>query len=78
MIFRVKRERIARRCMKKEPTIYVTCFHKYCALLGEMTKAIKENKELNDVGWDNSAVFVDETEVSEYFGYCVFLTVQKY
>ena len=41
-------------------------------------RSIKENKELNDAGWDNSTVFVDEQEVSEYFGYCVFLTVQTY
>ena len=40
--------------------------------VSEMIKASKENKELNDAGWDNSTVFVDETKVSEYFGYCVF------
>ena len=33
MIFRVKRELIARRRTKKEPAIYVTYFCKYCALL---------------------------------------------
>ena len=44
----------------------------------EMIKTINENKELYDAGWDNSDVLVEETEVSEYFGYCVFLTVQTY
>ena len=33
MIFRVKRELIARRRMKKEPTIHVTYFYKHSALL---------------------------------------------
>ena len=33
MIFSVKRELVARRRMKKQPTIYVTYFYKYCALL---------------------------------------------
>ena len=40
--------------------------------VSEIIKAIKENKELNYAGWSNSTVFVDESEVSEYFGYCVF------
>ena len=33
MIFRVKTELIARKCMKKEPTMYATYFNKYSALL---------------------------------------------
>ena len=33
MIFRMKRELIERRRMKKETTTSVTYFHKYCALL---------------------------------------------
>ena len=33
VVFSVKRELIARRRMKKEPTIYVTYFYKYCAPL---------------------------------------------
>ena len=43
-----------------------------------MIKGIKENKKLNDVGWNNTTVFVDEQEVSENFEYCVFSTVQTY
>ena len=46
--------------------------HLITQFVGKMIKSIKENKELNDAGWDNSTVFVDEQEVSEYFGYCVF------
>ena len=38
----------------------------------EMIKAIKENKKLCDAGWNNCNVLVEETEVSEYFGYCFF------
>ena len=38
----------------------------------EMIKAIKENKELCDAGWNNSDVHAEETEVSESFRYCVF------
>ena len=52
--------------------------HLITQFVGEMIRSIKENKELNNAGWDNSTVFVDEQEVSEYFGYCVFLTVQTY
>ena len=52
--------------------------HLITQFVGEMIRSIKENKELNDADWDNSTVFVDEQEVSEYFGYCVFLTVQTY
>ena len=39
MIFRVKREVVARRRMKKQPTIYVTYFYKYCALLDIVDKS---------------------------------------
>ena len=49
--------------------------HQY---LTEIIKAIKENKDLYDAGWNNFDVLVEETEVSEYFRYCVFLTVQTY
>ena len=52
--------------------------HLISEYVSEIIKAIKENKELNYAGWNNSTVFVDESEVSEYFGYCVFLTVQTY
>ena len=38
----------------------------------EMIKAIKENRKLCDAGWNNCNVLVEETEVSEYFGYCFF------
>ena len=46
--------------------------------VSEMTKAIKENKGLNDAGWDNSTVLTEEHEVSEYFRCCVFLIVKTY
>ena len=46
--------------------------------VSEMTKAIKENKGLNDAGWDNPTVLTEEHEVSEYFRCCVFLTVKTY
>ena len=46
--------------------------HLIIQFVGEMIRSIKENKELNDADWDNSTVFVDEQEVSEYFGYCFF------
>ena len=47
--------------------------------VNEMICEIKGNKKLNDAGWDNSAVFVNETETaSEYFECCVFLTVKTY
>ena len=36
----------------------------------EIIKEIMENEELNYAGWNNSTVFIDESEVSEYFGYC--------
>ena len=40
---------------------------------------IKRNKKLNDAGWDNSTIFVEETETtSEYFGCYFFLTVKTY
>ena len=52
--------------------------HLITQFVGEMIRSIKENKELNDAVWDSSTIFVDEQEVSEYFGYCVFLTVQTY
>ena len=47
--------------------------------VNEMICEIKGNKKLNDAGWDNSAVFVNETETaSEYFECCVFITVKTY
>ena len=46
--------------------------------VSEMTKAIKENKGLNDAGWDSSTVLTEEHEVSEYFRCCVFLSVKTY
>ena len=52
--------------------------HLIYQFVSEMIKAIKENKKLNDVGWNNTTVFVDEQEVSENFEYCVFSTVQTY
>ena len=53
--------------------------HLITQFVNEMIREIKGNKKLNDAGWDNSAVFVNETETtSEYFEYCVFLTVKTY
>ena len=43
-----------------------------------MVREIKGNKKLNDAGWDNSAVFVNETETSsECFECCVFFNSQN-
>ena len=46
--------------------------HLITLFVNEMKSEIKGDK-LNDAGWDNSTVFVEETETaSEYFGCCFF------
>ena len=53
--------------------------HLTTQFVNEMIREIKGDKKLNDAGWDNSAVFVNETETaSEYLECCVFLTVKTY
>ena len=43
----------------------------------QMIQEIKQNKKLNDSGWVNTVVFVNETGCfSAYFESCVFLTVK--
>ena len=32
--------------------------------VNQMIREIKDNKKLNDAGWDNTTVFIDEKEVS--------------
>ena len=44
-----------------------------------MVREIKSNKELNDGGWNNTVVFLEQVNNSaECFDSCVFLTVQTY
>ena len=40
MIFKVKRELIARRRIKEEMTVYLPYFHKYCTLLDICRKTV--------------------------------------
>ena len=50
--------------------------HLIIQFVDQMTQEIKQNKKLNDSGWGNTAVFVNETDcLSAYFESCVFLTV---
>ena len=66
--------------LKKEVDLVnsVDFFNLIFQYVSEMTKAIKENKGLNDAGWDNPTVLTEEHEVSEYFRCCVFLSVKTY
>ena len=66
--------------LKKEVDLVnsVHFFNLIFQYVSEMTKAIKENKGLNDAGWDSSTVLTEEHEVSEYFRCCVFLSVKTY
>lgn len=43
--------------------------HQY---VSDMIKVIRENQILRKSGWMNDTVFVNETDTSDYFGYCVF------
>ena len=53
--------------------------HLITLFVNEMIIETKRNKKLNDVGWDNFTIFVEETETaSEYFGCYFFLTVKTY
>ena len=46
--------------------------------MNEMISEIKGNKKLNDAGWDNSTIFIEETETtSEYFGCYFFFNRQN-
>ena len=60
--------------LKKEVDLVnsVDFFNLIFQYVSEMAKAIKENKGLNDAGWDNPTVLTEEHEVSEYFRCCVF------
>ena len=47
--------------------------HLITLYVNKMIREIKGNKKLNDDGWENSAVFVEETETAfEYFERCAF------
>ena len=59
-------------CNKERFSHLITLF------VNEMISEIKGNKKLNDSGWDNSTVFVEETETaSEYFGCFFFFNSQN-
>ena len=48
--------------------------HLITQFVNEMIRETKGNEELNIAGWDNTVVFVDETErASEYFEYFCFV-----
>lgn len=49
--------------------------HQY---VSDMINVIRENQILRKSGWMNDTVFVNETDTSHYYGYCVFLTVISY